>query len=99
MGNQKNLQQLILTRIDQGNLPPAGRHELFGRKGDGLPCVCCDRLITPQQIEYDVEFAGDIGTVMPMHAGCYHAWQEVSCSMHFAPRGESMGRNPAASTG
>ena len=83
MANPKEVRELIRLRLRSGQLPHTGKHEVFGRKGDGLPCACCDQLITPQQIEHDVEFASDLGTLstMPMHAYCYHAWQEVSGSI------------------
>jgi hypothetical protein len=87
MGNTADeIRQLIQTRILSGQLPRAGKHEMFGRKGDGLLCACCDGVITPQQIEYVAEFA-ELGAVtLPIHADCYRAWLEVSYSMDSASR-------------
>jgi hypothetical protein len=75
---EDEVRQLIQARILSGQLPRAGNHETFGRKGDGLPCACCDGVITPQQLEYVAEFA-DLGALtLPLHAHCYRTWLEVS---------------------
>ena len=83
MCNQNEVKQLIQSRIDSGQLPRSRNYEVFGRKGDELPCACCDEPITRPEIEYDVEFSSDTGAVatLPMHAFCYRAWREVSCAL------------------
>ena len=80
MGESNQIRRLIDERIRAGQLPHAERYEVYGRKGDGLPCACCDGPITRPHIEYDVEFFSNMGavTTLPMHPACYRAWYEVS---------------------
>lgn len=88
MGIPEQIRQLIRARMDAGQLPYASFYEVFGRKGGGLPCACCDELITRQQTEYDVELSSSLGviTTLPMHVCCYRAWHEVRAAVR---RGES----------
>jgi len=84
MAISNQIRQLVQARIRAGQLPSADNYyEVFGRKGDGLHCACCDDPVTRQQIEYDVEFSSAMGVVMtlPMHTFCYRAWYEVSCAI------------------
>lgn len=80
MGNTAEVRRLIEARIRSGQLPPAGTHETFGRRGDGVLCACCDLPIERTQLEYDVEILSDLGpqTTLAMHVYCYHAWHQVS---------------------
>lgn len=91
MVNPQQIRQLIRTRIQEGQLPYASIYEVFGRKGDGLACACCDEPITSQQIEYDVELCSNIGvlTTLPMHGFCYQAWHEVSSATRRAEHAAS----------
>ena len=83
MGNQSQIRQHIQARIHASQLPYADFYELYRRKGDGLPCACCDDPLTSPQIEYDVELCSAMGalTTLPMHARCYYAWHEVSTAI------------------
>ena len=80
MGSTDEVRRLIGARIRAGQLPSAGTHETFGRRGEGLLCACCDQPIDSSQLEYDVEVVSDLGPLatLPMHVYCYHAWHQVS---------------------
>ena len=80
MGSTGDVRRFIEARILSGQLPPAGTHETFGRRGEGLLCACCDQPIERSQLEYDVELLSDHGpqATLPMHVYCYHAWHQVS---------------------
>lgn len=86
MRNPDPVRQLIKARILAGQLPYTGNYEVFGRKGDGLRCACCDEPIVRPQIEHDVEFSSDLGTLttLPMHSCCYQAWREVVSALRCA---------------
>jgi hypothetical protein len=93
MGRPLRVEQQIAARIRAGQLPCAHLYEVFGRRGDGLACACCDDPITSRQIEYDVELSCAMGpvTTLPMHGFCYHAWHQVSsairCGEHVCLQG------------
>ena len=84
------LSEEIRNRIRSGRIPIATGYRLFGGKGDGSLCACCDRFITGAEIQFDVECPAPKGgwLSLPMHLNCFHAW----CS-------ESVGLMPRALDG
>jgi hypothetical protein len=83
---QLELSELIRSRIRSGHLPAAEGYRLYGGKGDGSLCACCDRFITGAEIQFEVECPVPRGTwtPLPMHLHCFHAW--CSESRALAPR-------------
>jgi hypothetical protein len=73
------LRALIRARIRSGRLPSPQGHRLFGGKGDGALCACCDRFITSAEIQFDIESprAGD-WVSHPMHLDCFELWRHES---------------------
>jgi hypothetical protein len=74
--NQYALRALIRTHIEAGALPRNPGHQLFGGKGDGARCACCNHPIEREQVLYEVMFAPAGGTPasFAMHMACYSAW-------------------------
>jgi hypothetical protein len=73
------LRDLIRTRIRTGRLPSLQGHRLFGGKGDGALCACCDRFITSSEIQFDIESPRADGWVShPMHLDCFELWRSES---------------------
>src|SRR5579862_148090 len=74
------LAEQIRTRIRSGNLPAAGTYRVFGVKGDGSVCACCDRCISSAEIQFDVECHCAKGGWAPlsMHLACFHTWRNES---------------------
>jgi hypothetical protein len=88
-GERHSLSELIFRRLADGSLPPFRAQRTFGGRGDGACCGCCDRLIGPADIQYDVDephvAAGAAATgaagaaqTIPMHLTCYRLWVEMS---------------------
>lgn len=69
---EAEIEQLILERLLSGSLPSGTGHKIFGGKGDGIRCACCDELVTARQIQYDVE--PNDAQSLAMHLNCYNAW-------------------------
>lgn len=70
------LRDLIRTRIRSGRLPRPQGHRLFGGRGDGTLCACCDRFITSAEIQFDIESpAADGWESHPMHLDCFELWR------------------------
>lgn len=76
------LRALIRARIRSGRLPSLQGHRLFGGKGDGALCACCDRFVTSSEIQFDIESprAGD-WVSHPMHLDCFERWRHESEAM------------------
>jgi len=63
---------LVRERMRSGMLPRGPAHELFGGNGTGAICNCCDRIITPDQIEFEIH----AGSVLVMHSHCMRLWYD-----------------------
>ncbi len=73
------LRDLIRARIRLGRLPNPQGHRLFGGKGDGTLCACCDRFITSSEIQFDIESRRADGWVShAMHLDCFELWRTES---------------------
>ncbi len=79
---EPEIRELIRTRLVTGDLPRNVQYQIFGGKGDGVRCVCCDQPIGPHQVLYEVLSAnkyGD-GAALAMHLPCFNAWLIESAS-------------------
>jgi hypothetical protein len=73
----------IVTRLRDGELPRAPANRLYGGLGSDSTCACCDRMISRNQLEFEVEFAAmAVGTPdkVVMHPQCLRLWYEECCS-------------------
>ena len=66
---------LVRERIRTGVLPAGPAHELFGGHGTGAVCNCCDRVISANQVEFEIH----AGSVLMMHSHCMRIWSD-ECS-------------------
>lgn len=56
-------------------LPPDSPAKSWAGKGTGLPCEGCDRIITPDQIEYELDLPDS--RKLRLHADCVGVWHGV----------------------
>lgn len=79
--------RLIAERLRAGVLPRFDGQRIFGGRGDGAPCACCDEPIAPVEVQYDVDHretaarsdaALEPVRSIPMHLHCYRLWVEES---------------------
>lgn len=78
-----DLAEEVRTRIRSGRLPTADSYRVFGVKGDGSVCACCDRAITDAEIQFDVEchIANSGWSPFSMHLNCFHTWRNASAPL------------------
>ena len=65
-------------RVATGRLPREPQQYLWAGAGDGQLCSLCDRLIHPQQIEYELQFNSNPQIIYRFHRICHQAW-ELEC--------------------
>ena len=53
--DQRRLTELIRQRLAEGSLPRFRGQRIYGGRGDGARCGCCDRPVGPDEIQYDVD--------------------------------------------
>ena len=85
-----NLEQTIRTKIISGALPLSAEPPAKSWVGKGTSRACdgCDRVIVPDQIEYELDLAD--GRKLRLHADCLAAWH--------AARAEQLTQRPAANS-
>jgi len=69
---------LVRQRMRSGRLPPGPANELFGGHGTGALCSCCDRVISPDQIQFEIHAATDGAEQLRlmMHSHCMRIWYD-----------------------
>jgi hypothetical protein len=80
---QRELRKRIRERLRTGQLPPAFGSRTFGGRGRDVACDCCGEMITPHEIEYQVEFTPDSALcrkAFSTHIKCHWIWWEESDS-------------------
>jgi len=69
---------LVRERLRSGALPRGPAQEQFGGNGTGAICNCCDQVISPDQIEFEIH----AGAVLMMHSHCMRIWyDEWACNL------------------
>jgi hypothetical protein len=71
-------QILVRQRMRSGQLPRGPVQELFGGPGSGALCSCCDRVISADQIEFEIHAANDQCEQLRlmMHSHCMRIWYD-----------------------
>ena len=79
MERERLLQERVRQAIDSGKLPARKPDRVLGGLGTGKLCVVCGAILTPTQMEIEVEF--DRGETSPgrdrywAHPRCFAAWE------------------------
>ena len=76
--DEHELRLEVRRRIAAGRLPCEPQAYLWAGAGEGNFCSLCDRVIDSQQIEYELQFGANPGTVYRLHRICHQAW-ELEC--------------------
>jgi hypothetical protein len=69
----EQLRARIRERIRNGVIPAGPGGRTYGGKGTNSTCSCCNTLIGPDEIEYEVHFDGP-PTPLRAHLNCYWIW-------------------------
>lgn len=83
--HRQRLRRQIAERLAAGILPHFRGQRVFGGRGEGKPCGCCDGPIAASDVQYDLDHRYTSNTggepevrSIPMHLHCYRVWVEVS---------------------
>jgi len=69
---------IVRQRMLSGQLPRGPAQELFGRRGTGAQCSCCDQVITTDQIEFEIHACAPESehSCLMMHSHCMRIWYD-----------------------
>jgi hypothetical protein len=66
----------LRSKMDSGAIPIELRPKMFAGRGNGRICTGCDEPISPEQVEYEMDFGGD--RIFRLHLACA-GWWEAEC--------------------
>lgn len=79
MRNEDRLRGKAREAMQAGKIPYSSESSLWGgRGGGGTDCAVCDQPVTPDELEYELEFASTTDDFKVrsylLHVGCFAAW-------------------------
>ena len=78
---EQKVRSLVHGRLESGSLPPDTGQRVFGSRGDGARCACCDQGISDSEVQYELESSSEDGEpagTVSMHMHCYQVWVQES---------------------
>jgi hypothetical protein len=79
MPNEKSVRELAQEALRAGKLPRRDPDRTWGGNGVGAPCTICGEPVTPEELEYEIQFAHDGATpgldTYSLHIRCFVAWE------------------------
>ena len=79
------LRRMARDAIAAGRLPGLTPNRMWGGNGTGARCAVCGHAVTPDEVGFDLEFAGGNGNghgsraEHVVHVACFAAW-ELECT-------------------
>jgi hypothetical protein len=71
---KKQRREAVRRALTAGTLPSDGPVKIWAGHGSGKTCVVCGRMLTPQDVEYGLEFATRPAVTLDQH--CHALWEE-----------------------
>ena len=78
MPDEALLREKARAALRNGTLPTRQAHRTWGGPGVGAPCAICELPVTPEQLEFELEFEmAEVGGVKKLHVHlrCFAAWE------------------------
>jgi hypothetical protein len=79
MPDEPRLREQARQAVQNGKLPARRPDRTWGGPGVGAKCVVCEKPVTKDEMEFEIEFAHD-GTSpgldkFHLHVRCFEAWE------------------------
>ena len=79
MNDETVLRRLARDAVHEQRLPPRRPDRMWGGPGNGQRCAICTGVLTPDEMGFDLEFAGNgpggSPVNYPVHVRCFAAWE------------------------
>jgi hypothetical protein len=79
MPDEPRLREQAKAVIQSGKLPSRSPDRTWGGPGVGAPCSVCERPVTKEEMEFEIQFARDSDNPeldkFHVHIRCYAAWE------------------------
>ena len=76
--DEESLRARVHVVIEQGKLPSRRPDRTWGGPGVGAPCTICERSVTREQMEFEIEFARTDPPGLDkyhVHTRCFAVWE------------------------
>jgi hypothetical protein len=93
MNDESLLREHARNSIESGSVPGRSPDAVWGGPGAGAPCAVCAVIVTPEDVEMELEFSREDSSgadTYHFHSRCFAAWELERRSLDLA-------RRPAAS--
>jgi hypothetical protein len=67
----------IRTKLESGELPRAKPDKVWAGKGTDRPCTACGTVITPADVEYELDLGAAPAVTLRFHQACLTVWDEL----------------------
>jgi len=79
MPDEARLREQARVAIRSGKLPPRSPDRIWGGPGVGAGCLICERPVSKDELEFEIEFARDGDSPgldkFHLHVRCFAAWE------------------------
>jgi hypothetical protein len=79
MSDEAPLREFARLAIRRGTLPRRDPDRTWGGPGVGALCTICEKPVTREQVEYEIQFANDDANPgldkYHLHIRCFAAWE------------------------
>jgi hypothetical protein len=92
MDAESILREHARNAIQSGTVPARSPDAMWGGPGAGAPCAVCSAIVTPEDVEMEIEFGReDSGGAdsYHLHNRCFAAWELERRSLDLARRAAS----------
>jgi hypothetical protein len=101
MSGDGALRKRNLESVGSDRLPDRPPARWWGGLGSGAPCAVCSRCVNADELEFELEFAGENGEqpdYYHVHLRCYSTWKSGRLKRGSAP-GNLLATELSAATG
>jgi hypothetical protein len=97
MNTESILREHARNSIQSGSVPGRSPDAVWGGPGAGASCAVCSVIVTPEDVEMEIEFSRDDGRgadTYHLHSRCFAAWELERLSLDLARRAASGSDTP-----
>jgi hypothetical protein len=77
----QDIREVVRAKLESGELPSAKPEKSWAGKGTDRPCAACGMVITPEDVEYELDLGAAPTVTLRFHQSCLTVWDELRQQM------------------
>jgi hypothetical protein len=73
----QDIRDVVRAKLESGELPRAKPDKVWAGNGTDRPCTACGTVITPADVEYELDLGAAPAVTLRFHQGCLTVWDEM----------------------